>query len=95
MRITRIDFLGFTVTGPQRRGTRSAYALSGANAWPGWTVRVEGQAILLEGEGRLVELPRNKCVVEWDTKAVPEEVPVKRGPGRPPKGMTSGVAVQP
>jgi hypothetical protein len=91
MRIVRIDFLGFTVTGPERRKVMSCFALSGVNAWgKDWHATAEGQELILEGEGRRLELPRSKCVVEWGPDAIHAEATAampqfKRGPGRPPK----------
>ena len=67
--IKRIEFIGFSVAGP--RGTmRPAYK---ASEWPGWTVEVDGAFLLLRGEGRVVEIPRARCVVDrTEEKKVPD-----------------------
>jgi hypothetical protein len=65
--IQRVDFVGFTVLGYRSR-TQQAYT---PKDWPGWTCSVKGQAVLLEGEGRVVEVPRGKCVIT----SVPEKEP--------------------
>lgn len=59
MAIMRVEFLGFTVTGP-RNAPKSSFKPSD---WPNWTASVKGQAIILEGEGRVIEVPRGRCVI--------------------------------
>ena len=61
MTILRVEFIGFTVSGP-RGGTRANFK---PQEWPGWTARAEGQAVLFEGEGKRVEVPRNLCYITW------------------------------
>jgi hypothetical protein len=57
--IVRVDFISVTVLGPQ---TRAKQAFKPAE-WPGWTCTVKGQAVLFEGEGRTIEVPRSSCVI--------------------------------
>lgn len=65
--IQRIDFLGFTVVGPRNASKQSWKA----SDWPGWTASLKGQAVLLEGEGKVIEVPRAKCVIT----SVPDKEP--------------------
>jgi hypothetical protein len=57
--IRRIDFPGFTILGPSQR----SYPSFKPEDWPKWTASIEGPSVVLEGEGRRIEVPRAKCVV--------------------------------
>ena len=93
MVIKRVEFLSFTVAGPRGSVRQNFKPID----WPRWTARAEGQAILLEGDGRRIEIPRNRCVVEWgDDSAVQKAreehasnplpgIPEPKRRGRPPK----------
>lgn len=75
--ITRADFIGFNVLGPSQRAY-SNYAIKGASAWPkGWTADIQGPSLILEGEGRRIEVPRARCVVYTDGVATSVEPKAK------------------
>jgi hypothetical protein len=63
--IWRIDFIGVSVLGPLMRA-KDHYKPSD---WPRWTAGVEGPYVVLEGEGRRIEVPRARCVVYLDRQA--------------------------
>jgi len=67
--IKRVEFIGFTVLGP-RQLSATAYKAEGPDAWPKeWVASLEGPHVVLEGEGRRMELPRSRCVVYTDPSA--------------------------
>ena len=74
MTVKRVEFLGFRVAGPRGRQC-DAYKPS---EWPGWTCEVEGDGVLLRGEGRIVEVPRRSCVIDWSKDAQAAERPRSR-----------------
>jgi hypothetical protein len=64
--ITRIEF-AIVVHGPSWRPCQSYIAKD----WRGWTARVDGDTVVLEGERRRVEVPRSQCVI-YSEEARPE-----------------------
>ncbi len=71
--IERVEFVGCTVLGPAK-GSRASYTNTGANPWgKGWSARIDGASVILEGEGRRIEVPRSLCVVYH----VPDAVPIQ------------------
>lgn len=74
MTIARVEFIGFTVTGPSYR----SFSFYKASDWPRWTCVVEGPSLIFEGEDgrngrRRIEVPRALCVVHYDAAAKAEE----------------------
>lgn len=101
MTITRVEFLGFRLSGgPSRSGTLDAFK---PKDHPKWTVREDGPWLYFEGEGMRLKVPAARCVVHYavdvpkpanvqirdctikDSGPAAQIAPAKKKPGRPPK----------
>jgi len=68
--VTRATFIGFSVLGPRQRAMSDFKSPDQVGSdWKGWTCALEGPHVILEGEGRRIEVPRARCVVYLDKPA--------------------------
>jgi hypothetical protein len=70
---SRIEFVGVTIYGPGMRAFQSWKP----QEWPGWTARVMPEAVILEGQGRRIDLPRSACVLYFDALRAEASEPIK------------------
>lgn len=77
MTITRIEFIGFSVMGPQKKFYQSIKP----EEHKGWTFTLEGPHLVAEGENRKIEIPRARCVVysQADKPAADEKSAGRKG----------------